>query len=40
MAEDLVGQSIRGYEIKERVATGGFGAIYRAYQETVNCDSS
>src|SRR5688572_17169731 len=28
-------QALKGYEIKERLGTGGFGAVYRAYQSTV-----
>ncbi len=34
MAE-LVGQSIRGYELHEQVGEGGFGAVYRATQTVV-----
>ena len=33
--DDLTGQVIRGYELRERVGTGGFGAVYRAYQPIV-----
>ncbi len=29
------GQTIKGYELRERIGTGGFGAVYRAYQSTV-----
>ncbi|MBC8170236.1 MAG: protein kinase, partial [Anaerolineae bacterium] len=32
---DLVGKTIRGYEIREMMGRGGFGAVYRAYQPTV-----
>jgi WD40 repeat protein/serine/threonine protein kinase/energy-coupling factor transporter ATP-binding protein EcfA2 len=33
---DLVKQKpIKGYELKEKIGTGGFGAVYRAYQSTV-----
>lgn len=28
-------QSIKGYELLERIGAGGFGAVYRAYQSTV-----
>jgi WD40 repeat protein/serine/threonine protein kinase len=33
--DNLAGQQIKGYELKERIAAGGFGAVYRAYQSTV-----
>ena len=29
------GQSIKGYELRDRIGTGGFGAVYKAYQSTV-----
>ena len=32
---DLSGQIIRGYEIRAPVGAGGFGAVYRAYQPSV-----
>jgi serine/threonine protein kinase len=32
---DLSGQVIRGYELGERIGTGGFGAVYRAFQASV-----
>jgi hypothetical protein len=32
---DLCGQIIRGYEIRAPVGAGGFGAVYRAYQPSV-----
>ena len=32
---DLTSQSIKGYELKERIGAGGFGAVYRAHQSTV-----
>ncbi|MBN2472861.1 MAG: protein kinase, partial [Anaerolineae bacterium] len=32
---DLSGQVIKGYELIERIGTGGFGAVYRAYQSTI-----
>ena len=34
MAE-LSGSVIKGYELSEHIGTGGFGAVYRAYQSTV-----
>jgi serine/threonine protein kinase len=33
--ENLAGHSIKGYELQERIGTGGFGAVYRAVQSTV-----
>jgi WD40 repeat protein/serine/threonine protein kinase len=33
--DDLIGQSIRGYELHELVGEGGFGAVYRATQTVV-----
>ena len=33
--EFTLGQEIKGYELQERIAAGGFGAVYRAYQSTV-----
>jgi WD40 repeat protein/tRNA A-37 threonylcarbamoyl transferase component Bud32/ABC-type branched-subunit amino acid transport system ATPase component len=35
---DLSGQVIRGYALRELVATGGFAAVYRAIQTAVNRD--
>lgn len=32
MADNLSGRAIRGYELREQVGLGGFGAVYRAYQ--------
>ena len=34
--DDLSGQIIKGYELHERLGAGGFGAVYRAHQTTVN----
>ena len=33
---DLRGKSIRGYELKEPIGSGGFGAVYRAWQPSVD----
>ncbi len=33
--DNLSGQDIKGYQLRERIGTGGFGAVYRAYQSTV-----
>lgn len=33
---DLAGQTIRSYEIREKIGEGGSGAVYRAYQPTVD----
>lgn len=33
--QDLKGQIIRGYELRERIGAGGFGAVYRANQISV-----
>ncbi len=34
--DNLTGQRIRGYELREQIGLGGFGAVYRAFQEGVN----
>lgn len=33
--EDLTGTVVRGYELKNLLGAGGFGAVYRAYQPSV-----
>ncbi len=33
--DNLSGQTIKGYELQERIGQGGFGAVYRAYQTLV-----
>jgi transcriptional regulator with XRE-family HTH domain len=33
--EDLSGRAIRGYELSERIGTGGFGVVYRAVQPLI-----
>jgi len=33
-----VGQSLRGYEIRDFVQQGGFGAVYRAFQDSIHRD--
>ncbi len=36
--EDLSGLVVRGYELRERIGAGGFGAVYRAFQKSVDRD--
>ena len=33
--DNLTGRSLKGYELLERIGSGGFGAVYRAYQATI-----
>jgi WD40 repeat protein/serine/threonine protein kinase len=33
--EQLSGTMIKGYELRDRIGAGGFGAVYRAFQSTV-----
>jgi serine/threonine protein kinase len=33
--DDWTGRNIKGYELRERIGTGGFGAVYRAYQPLI-----
>src|SRR3972149_10759007 len=35
MLERAARQVVKGYELTERIGSGGFGAVYRAYQYTV-----
>jgi WD40 repeat protein len=35
MAEDLSKRVIKGYELRELIGEGGFGAVYRAQQQTI-----
>ncbi len=35
MTDDLSGQTVKGYDITERIGTGSFGAVYRAIQPSV-----
>ena len=32
---DLINQVIKGYELRQRIGSGGFGAVYRAFQPAV-----
>ena len=32
---DVSGSAIKGYELHERIGTGGFGSVYRAFQSSV-----
>jgi WD40 repeat protein/serine/threonine protein kinase/DNA-binding XRE family transcriptional regulator len=36
--EDLSGRAIRGYQLGERIGSGGFGAVYRAVQPQIERD--
>ncbi len=33
--QNLSGRSIKGYELRDQIGSGGFGAVYRAYQASV-----
>ena len=33
---DLSGQTIKGYELQDRIGAGGFGAVYRATDTRIN----
>lgn len=33
--ENLSGQTIKGYELRGRIGSGDFGAVYQAYQATL-----
>ncbi|MEM6527878.1 MAG: hypothetical protein AAF653_06265 [Chloroflexota bacterium] len=32
MTTDLIGKTLRGYELTDHIGSGGFGAVYRAEQ--------
>jgi WD40 repeat protein/serine/threonine protein kinase len=34
--ENLTGQQVKGYELREEIGAGGFGAVYRAYQSAID----
>ena len=34
--KNLVGERIRAYELRDLLGSGGFGAVYRAYQPAVD----
>ncbi|NDJ62803.1 MAG: hypothetical protein GYB67_16900, partial [Chloroflexi bacterium] len=36
LIHDLSGQALKGYELRQRIGAGGFGAVYRAWQPTIN----
>ncbi|HVO43575.1 MAG TPA: protein kinase [Aggregatilineales bacterium] len=36
MTDNLVGQTIRGYELRDEIGQGGFGAVYRAFQPVID----
>jgi serine/threonine protein kinase len=38
--ENVSGSVIKGYELRERIGSGGFGAVYRAYQSTVGREAA
>jgi WD40 repeat protein/serine/threonine protein kinase len=33
--DNLAGHNVKGYELRERIGAGGFGAVYKAYQSTI-----
>src|SRR5215213_315868 len=33
--DTVMPHNLKGYELRERIGAGGFGAVYRAYQSTV-----
>lgn len=39
-ARNLSGQVIKGYEIRELIGVGGFAAVYRAYQPTIDRETA
>ena len=38
--DHFVGQVLRGYELREKIGQGGFGAVYRAYQPAVEREAA
>jgi WD40 repeat protein/serine/threonine protein kinase len=34
-SENLAGKTLRGYALQERIGTGGFGEVYRAFQDVI-----
>ena len=33
--EAILPHNLKGYELRERIGAGGFGAVYKAYQSTI-----
>jgi serine/threonine protein kinase len=38
MLQDRIDQNVKGYELREQIGEGGYGAVYRAYQPLVGRD--
>lgn len=38
MTDDLTGKTLKGYELRQLIGRGGFGAVYRAYQPLIDRD--
>jgi WD40 repeat protein len=34
--DDLISQTVKGYELRERIGAGGLGVVYRAHQKQIN----